>query len=162
MNSGGALIRTRTRIVPVTLTCFTDGLAAGEIIADTQLVANAFPDVDCAGILQSLTIYDVDDLTAYDFEVFIHRTSTSLGTEGAAISMSDANVVLAELKVITFDATDDVTDLINGKMYQKTNLGIPIRSVVSTADLYISAVCLSGTPDHTAAGLIAVLGILPD
>jgi hypothetical protein len=158
-----ALPGTRTRIIPVTLSVDTAALIAHDVIADTQVVTDAFLEYDGTGILQSVTVYDADDETAFDFDIYIHRTSTSLGSENGAISISDANAVAAQLKRISFSASDDVNDLINSKMYQRDNLGIAIQAAVGTRDLYISMVCRSGTPDFTAAtDVVVVLGILLD
>jgi hypothetical protein len=151
-----------TRIVPVTLSVDTGALIADDVIADTQVVSDALACQDGTGILQSVTVFDLDDETAFDFDIFIHRTSTSLGTENGVISISDADAVAAELKCVSFEAADAI-DLVNSKMYQKANLGLPVRAVLGTPDLYISMVCRSGTPDFTAAtDVVVVLGFLCD
>lgn len=154
--------RQNTQFTSVTLTPAADTYAAGDVVADTQIVSACVNKDDGAGVLHSVTVFDVDDQAAYDLDINIHRTSTSLGTEGSAISISAANAAAAELKTISFDSTTDVIDFINCKKYEKTGLNIPIRAVSGADDIYISAVCRSGTPTHTTSGLIVVIGILND
>ncbi len=151
-----------TRIIPVVLSADTSAFANGDVIADTQLVSNVFRENDGKGMLESVTVFDADDQTAYDFDVYILRANVSMGTENAAISITDANAVAAELKRVVFTGSTDAGDLINSKMYQKAALGIPVRAALSSRDLYIAMVCRTGTPTHTAAGITVVLGFRID
>jgi hypothetical protein len=161
MNSGGALVRTRTRIIPVTLSVHTSAFQADDVMADTQAITNAFVDIDGTGIVQAIAVFDPDDQTAYDFDINFHRTSTSLGTENSAISISDANLYAAEVEAVAL-TTDDVKDFANGKAYYKRNVGLPVRSVAGSMDLYISMVCRSGTPTHAGGSIPVLVKILLD
>jgi hypothetical protein len=113
------------------------------------------------GVLQSIAVFDPDDNTPFTFYIGIHRTSTSLGSENGGITISDANAAAGIIHFVSF-ATTDCIDLINGRMYQKSNLGIPIHAVSGTDDLYVSMVCLVGTPTFAGGAVTVVLGILQD
>ena len=150
-------------MIPVTLSLDNGNVyAPGDVLANTQQIDAALRKVDGTGVLQSIQVFDADDQTGYDFDVYIHRTSTSMGNENSPVSISAANAILAELKKVEFLTADHMTDLVNCKLYQRDNLGIPIRAVSGTDDIYISTVLRSGTPTHTTNGVTVVLGILLD
>jgi hypothetical protein len=150
-----------TVIKSVTLSTDTSAYANGDVIADTQQVDAAFRIADGTGVLQAISVFDADDQTPYSFTIYIHRTSTSIGTENAGISISDANAAAGIIGAVSF-AAGDCFDLINGRMYFRSGLGIPISAVSGTDDLYISMVCVLGTPTHTASGITVLLHILQD
>jgi len=150
-----------TVLKTITMTADTGAIGAADIIADTQQLDAAFRVTDGTGILQSIAVFDPDDNAAYSFYVGIHRTSTSLGSENGGITISDANAAAGIIAFVPF-ATTDCIDLINGKMYQKFNLGIPIQAASGTDDLYVSVVSLTGTPTHGGGSIPIVLGILQD
>lgn len=151
----------KTVIKTITMTATTSILAAADIIADTQQLDAAFRVTDGTGVLQSMTVFDPDDNAAFAFDVYIHRTTTSMGTENSGISISDANAAAGIIGVVSF-ATTDAKDLINGRMYHKTNLGIPVSAVSGTDDLYFSVVNGSGTPTFAGGSIPIVVGILLD
>jgi hypothetical protein len=65
----------------ITMTADTGAMGAADIIADTQQLDAALRKTDGTGVLQSLTVFDPDDNTAFAFDVYIHNTSTSMGSE---------------------------------------------------------------------------------
>lgn len=145
----------------VNLSTDTVAYANGDIIADTQQVDAALRVADGTGILESIGVFDADDQTPYSFTIYIHRTSTSMGTENAAISITDANAAAGIIGAVSF-TSGDCFDLINGRYYFRTGLSIPLVAVSGTDDIYISMVCVVGTPTHTATGINVVLGIRQD
>jgi hypothetical protein len=151
----------KTVVKTITMTATTTILAAADIIADTQQMDAALRVTDGTGVIQSMTVFDPDDNAAFAFDVYIHNTSTSMGTENAAISISDANAAAGILGVVSF-ATTDAKDLINGRMYHKANLGIPVTAVSGTDDLYFSVVNGSGTPTFAGGSMPIRVGILQD
>jgi hypothetical protein len=150
-----------TVLKSIALTADTSIMANADIIADTQQLDGAFRIADGTGVLQSIAVFDPDDNTPFTFYIGIHRTSTSLGSENGGITISDANAAAGIIHFVSF-ATTDCIDLINGRMYQKSNLGIPIHAVSGTDDLYVSMVCLVGTPTFAGGAVTVVLGILQD
>jgi hypothetical protein len=163
MASDQTLIGTggNTVISTITMTADTSIMAAAEIIADTQQLDAAFRISDGTGVLQSMTVFDPDDNTAFAFDVYIHSTSTSMGTENQGITITDANAAAGILGVVSF-TTSDAKDLINGRMYHKSNIGLPIKAASGTDDLYVSIVNGSGTPTFAGGSIPIRLGILRD
>jgi hypothetical protein len=151
----------RTVVKTITMTATTSVLASADVIADTQQLDAAFRKADGTGVLQSLTVFDPDDNAAFAFDVYVHNTSTSIGTENAAISISDANASAGILGVISF-ATTDAKDLINGRMYHKANIGLAVTAVSGTDDLYFSIVNGSGTPTFAGGNIPMRVGLLLD
>jgi hypothetical protein len=143
------------------MTATTTILAAADIIATTQQLDAAFRIADGTGVLQSVTVFDYDDNTAFDFLVYIHSTTVSMGTENAGITIADADASAGIIGVISF-ANTDAKDLINGRMYHKSNIGLPIYAVTGTDDLYVSVVNGSGTPTFAGGSIPIRLGILRD
>ena len=150
-----------TVVKTITMTADTAIMASADIIADTQQLDAAFRKADGTGVLQSVTVFDPDDNAAFAFDVYIHSTSTSMGSENAAISITDANAAAGIIGVISFAITD-AKDLINGRMYHKSNIGLPIYAVSGTDDLYVSVVNGSGTPTFAGGSIPIRLGILRD
>lgn len=151
----------KTVVKTITMTATTTILASADIIADTQQMDAALRVTDGTGVIQSMTVFDPDDNAAFAFDVYIHNTSTSMGTENSGITISDANAAAGILGVVSF-ATTDAKDLINGRMYHKANLGIPVTAVSGTDDLYFSIVNGSGTPTFAGGSIPIRVGILQD
>ena len=146
--------------IDVTLTCDTSILAVGDVIADSQIIAACVRANDAAGVLHSIAMIDIDDQgTAVDL-IFM-KTSTSVGTENAAISISAANMALGYLGHVAIAAAD-YYDAINSQVVVKTNVGLAIEPATGTDDIYVAAVCRSGTPTYTASGLQLRLGFIAD
>lgn len=151
----------KTVVKTITMSTTTTVLASADIIADTQQMDGALRVTDGTGVIQSMTVFDPDDNAAFAFDVYIHNTSTSMGTENSGITISDANAAAGILGVVSF-ATTDAKDLINGRMYHKANLGIPVTAVSGTDDLYFSVVNGSGTPTFAGGSMPIRVGILQD
>jgi hypothetical protein len=145
----------------ITMTADTAIMASADIIADTQQMDAAFRKTDGTGIINSITVFDPDDNAAFAFDLYVHRTSTSMGSENSGITISDANAAAGIIGVVSF-ATTDAKDLINGRMYHKSNLGLVVSAVSGTDDLYFSLVNGSGTPTFAGGSIPVVVGILQD
>lgn len=145
----------------ITMTADTAIMASADIIADTQQMDAAFRKTDGTGVINSITVFDPDDNTAFAFDLYVHRTSTSMGSENAGITISDANAAAGIIGVVSF-ATTDAKDLINGRMYHKSNLGLVVSAVSGTDDLYFSLVNGSGTPTFAGGSIPVVVGMLQD
>lgn len=147
------------KLIDVTFSPDTSALAAGDLAADTQEIANAFDMADQIGVLDSLILFDEDDNgTAPNLDIYFLDSSGSLGTENAAPSATDAvaRTVLGKVSVVTADWTD----LGGAKCATIKNVGLIIKAASGTRSLYAAVVCgATTTPTFTAAGLKARLGI---
>lgn len=146
------------REVTVTFTLDTNIYAAGDVLADRQILNSVVRAADAKGYLVGITILDEDDQAAAGMDVYLLSADVTLGTENAAISISDANArnILGVVPI----ASGDWKDLINSKMAHKvsgdTGLPMPITPVSGTDDVYIALVT-AGTPTQTANGITARL-----
>ena len=144
-------------LVPVTLTCDTSILADDDVIADTQEVTNAF-DADGFARFQSLILIDEDD-QKQDVDILFFNGSGTLGTENSGASISDANArnYLGKVSILIAD----YLDLGGVAVAQAVNCGLILKAKdLATPSLYVAAVCRSGTPTYTAAGLKLRLGLI--
>lgn len=149
----------KTVLFPVTLSASTGAQAVGTLIADTQVLTSLFRVSDGTGILNSIQVIDQDDnKQAIDF--YFVTANVSLGTEGSAVSITDANAL--ELVGPFSIAAADYKDLGGVSVAKITGLGQAIKANSGTADGYIAAVCASGTPTYTASGIKIRLGVLLD
>jgi hypothetical protein len=149
----------RTMITDIDMTIPTTSVAAGAVLADTQIVANVFRAADTGGYVQSVTIIDKDDVGAAVDLVFFDA-NVSLGTEGAAASLSDANAerVLAVVRI----GTSDFVDFGGVRVASVTGMAIPLKPISGTASIAIAA--RQGAAAATrASGLLRVrLGVIQD
>jgi hypothetical protein len=139
----------------------TSAYAAGDVLfTATVKLQDVFPHAADlqknvpAVHLHSINIVDKDDQTAYDIDVVFLRSNVSLGTVNAAISISDANAVEI-VGVVQLTAASHSYDLINSKVYHRSQQAFGVMGgLVSSRDLYVSAVVRSSTPTHTASGQV--------
>lgn len=91
-----------TTVLDVTFTTDTAAYAAGDVLADTQEITNAFRVAGDSAIVYSMEFQDKADQGAA-FDVVFFRASVSLGTENSApdISDSDAESILGIIPVST-------------------------------------------------------------
>lgn len=148
-----------TSIVDVTLTLDTLAYAAGDVLADTQAVTDVFRAIDLGGILQSVEVFSLDDISD-DFHLFILDNNVSLGTENSApnISDTDALAIIAKVSV----AAADYADLGGVRVAHLGGLGRIVRPAAGTTTLYLAALNGVGTPTHTANGIKLRLGLVLD
>lgn len=150
----------KTAVVSVTLSTDTSAYASGDLIADTQQIDAFFRKTDGTGVINSITIIDEDNQGAAFYIVFM-STSTSLGTENSAPNISDANLT-AGLQGIIAVATSDYVTLSGAKVATIKNIGLPVKAVSGTDDIYIAVLNATGTPTYTASGLEMRIGVLLD
>lgn len=150
VSANGAMVTTGSiSLVEVTLSTDTSIYANGDVLADFQEITNFFPVAGGTATIKSVTVIDEDDQgTALD--LYVSRTGGTLGTENAAISISDANA--REVQVLAVVLAADFVDTINSRIATKTKLDVIVGGGASTS-LWIGAVVRSGTPTYTASGL---------
>lgn len=155
------------RYVEVTLSTDTSAYAAGEVIADTQIVSTAMRQNDAQGLLQSITVIDQDDQKAALY-IYLLSANVSMGTENSAPSISDANAleILGPPIFIPSGAYDASTnpngyyDLGGASIAGRDGVGKAVKPATGTDDLYVAVVNGSGTPTYSATGLKLRLGFL--
>jgi hypothetical protein len=153
----GVLIETTSTVLDLTLSLDTSAYADGDVLAATQEVSNAVRESGGSGVLQSIVVVDKDD-QGEALDIVIFDSSATLGTENAAVSISDADAAKI-LGIVEVLATDYV-DLVNSQLVTKDNLGIVVEASGS-ASLYVAAIS-RGTGTYTASGIVLRLGILQD
>lgn len=148
-----------TVIKDVTLSLDTSIYAATDLAADTQQVDAALRISDGTGILQSVMVIDQDD-QVWSGDLYIMDANQTMGTENSAPSISDANALVI-LGIVSFLSTD-FKDLGGVKVASRAGIGLPIKAVSGTDDIYVALVLTTGTPTFTASGIKLRLGILQD
>lgn len=144
----------------ITMSADTGVLASGDLIADTQQYDAFFRKTDGTGVINSITIAEKDAQGAA-YYIYIHRTSTSMGTENNAPNISDANFVAGIQHIISVATTDFVA--VSGvKVATLRNLGLPVMAVSGTDDLYFSIVNSTGTPTYASGEIQLGIGVLLD
>jgi hypothetical protein len=144
----------------VAMSTDTSAYASGDLIADTQQLDAFFNKTDGCGVINSITIID-QDAQGVALYVLFHKTSTSMGTENSAPNISDANAVSGIQGIVAVATTDYVT--VSGtKVACIKNIGLPVKAVSGTDDLYVSVLNATGTPTFTATGLNLIIGGLLD
>jgi hypothetical protein len=146
-------------VVEVTLSLDTGAYAADDVLAATQEVASAARVNGGKIVLQSVVLLDEDD-NSDEIDLVFLKTNVALGTENAAVSITDANA--REIMGVVNVGTADYVDLVGSQV------AIPeFNPIVMTADagatsIYVAAILRSGTPTHTASGIQLMLGFLRD
>jgi hypothetical protein len=153
-------VGSKSAVVAVTLSTDTAAYASGDLIADTQQIDAFFRKADGTGIINSINIIDEDAQGVALYIIFM-STSTSLGTENSAPNISDANLTAGFQGIVSVATTDYVT-ISGAKVATIRNIGLPVKAVSGTDDLYIAVLNATGTPTFTAAGLEMRIGVLLD
>lgn len=150
----------KTAVVAVTLSTDTAAYASGDLIADTQQIDAFFRKTDGTGVINSINIIDEDNQGVALYIIFM-STSTSLGTENSAPNITDANLTAGFQGIVSVATTDYVT-ISGAKVATIKNIGLPVKAVSGTDDIYIAVLNATGTPTFTASGLEMRIGVLLD
>lgn len=150
-------VETDIKYVDVTLSLHTTAGVALDLLADAQIVAACTRANDVESLLQSIVVIDEDDNKAAIRLIFL-SASTSLGTEGDAIAMSDS--MLREVLGVVDIAAGDYFDFGGGSIVNKNGVGIVCKPASGTDDIYVAAQLTTGTPTYTASGIRLRLGFI--
>jgi len=139
----------KTKTVEVTFSLDTSIYASGDVLADTQLIAGAMRMRDLTGVMSGFTLMDEDD-QGIELDVVILSENVSIGTENAAVSVTDANArqILGIINV----ASTDWKDLGGVRVATVRNVNLPVKPASQTQDLYVALIA-RGTPTHTVSGI---------
>lgn len=150
----------KTIIFDLTLSVDTAAYGSGDLIAETQQCDGFFRKTDGTGVIQSITVVDEADQKAAIYIVFL-SSNVSMGSENSAPSISDANSNHV-LGIVSVAATDYV-DLGGTSVATVRNIGLPVKAVSGTDDLYVAVISNASTPDYVNADdLILRIGALLD
>ena len=149
-------IYTLDNVYEATLSLDTNAYADGDVLADTQsLDANAFPAVGGKLIVNKIVVMDLDN-NGGAFDIVLLRSNTSLGTENAAITISDANAPEI-LMVIPVYATDYKS--FTQFKWATVDVNRIIKAASASTALYIAAVSRD-TKTYTASGIKVRVGVV--
>ena len=137
----------------------TNTCSDGEIIFDNEKIENLVAVKGGSCILQSVSILDDDDKGA-SIDLIFFSSSSSLGTEGSAISAADGAVPDAIIGVVN---VSNYCDGVNWTFGHKENIGLVLKAASDSRDIYVAAVNRSGADQtYTAAGLLLKFGVVQD
>lgn len=152
-------VTTSSRIVDVTLSLDTSAAyAAGDVLADTQVVSNALRIINGNGLLNSVVVLDEDNQNQALDLVFL-SSNVSIGTENSAVSVTDANArnILGIVRINSYDWIS----LGGVGVATITGLTLGLQAASGSPDLYLAAITRSA-PTHTASGIRLRLNIITD
>jgi len=140
----------------ITITCSLDtsAYASGDVLFDTQEIANAVRNNGETCILQSIHVVDIDDQKV-EMDLVFFNANTSLGIENAAPDIDDTEV-LTTLGVVN---VKNYVDLGEASTATVTGIGLPLKAGAATTSLWVAGIT-RGTPTHTASGLQISFGFL--
>ena len=150
----------KSAVPTLAMTTDTAAYASGDLIADTQQLDAFFRKTDGTGVINSINIVD-KDAQGVAFYIVVMKTSTSLGTENSAPNISDANMAAGFQGIVTLAASDYKT-ISGAKVATIRNIGLPVKAVAGTDDIYVAILNATGTPTFTATGLELSFGVLLD
>lgn len=147
------------QLYELTLSLDTNVYADGDVLADTQEIANVFRCPSGYGYLMGLTVLDKDDQGGALDIVFL-RTNQSIGTENAALNLSDA--AADEIITIVEIAAGDYVDLINSQIVTKNQAdeGMGVLLVPDSDDSLFVAAISRDAKTYTASGITLKIGML--
>lgn len=144
------------RYIDVTLSLDTAAYATGDVMADTQVVGGITTEADSTTELKSIQVLDEDD-QGIAFDIVLLGGAGSIGTENAAVSVTDA--VARDIQGLVSVASGDYMDLGGCRSATKPNIGIVVRTAPGTRDIYVATIS-RGSPTYTAAGVRLRMGFV--
>jgi hypothetical protein len=151
-------VGSNSAILEVTLSLDTGIYASGDVLAATQVVTGAMRVNAGTAIWQSLILLDKDD-QAGALDIVLLQTNVAIGTENAAVSITDASA--DEILGVVEIAAGDYVDLVGSQIVQKDGIGVVVAAPAATKDLYVAAISRDAKT-YTAAGITLKLGFLRD
>lgn len=149
------ITRGTSQVLDLTLSLDTSAYASGDVLADTQELASAAPVNAGHALLHSLVINDKDD-QGQALDVVFLRSNVSIGTENAAVSITDANA--DEILGIVQVSSSDFIDLGGCRVATLSGLGLVLEAGAATTSVYVAAIS-RGTGTYTASGITMRIGL---
>jgi len=138
------------RLVDFTPVLDTSAYANNDVLFDAQLISGLCFDKDRACILDHAVLIDKDD-QGVAVDLYFFSSQVVFGTANGAVAISDTDL-LAGCGKISF-ATGDYTDLGGARIAVKSNLGLIIKPVSASNDIYVAGILGVSTPTFTASGI---------
>jgi hypothetical protein len=151
---------TKSDVIDLTLTTDTNAYSAADVVAATQELAGAVLSLGGTAVVQSITLLDQADQTPAGYLLYFLKTNVAIGTENAAVSISDTNAIQI-LGVVSIAAADFV-DLIGSRLACVKNIGLPIKAASDSTSVFVALVSVDATPTLAADSLRLKVGLLQD
>jgi hypothetical protein len=144
-------------VLDLVLSTDTTQYASGGVLADTQELTGAVRVKGGTARLESLKITDADD-QGQALDVVFLKTNVSIGTENAAVSISDADAkeILGIIQVFGSDFLDLGGVRVATVPIDRT---IMLKAGTASTSIYVAAIS-RGTGTYSASGLSMKIGIL--
>ena len=155
-SSAVPLLSSTANFADLVLSLDTSAYASGDVLAETQEIANAVPTPGGATALHSLMVIDKDD-QGQGLDLVFFSADVSLGAENAAVSISDADAV-AILGIVSVAASDFI-DLGGCRVASIKSIGLALRAADASRSIYVAAIS-RGTGTYSAAGLVLRFGFI--
>jgi hypothetical protein len=149
-----------SQVLDLTLTTDTSAYASGDLIADTQELANAVTFNGGTAVVQNIVLLDRADQTAAAIYLVFLKTNVTLGTENSAPSISDDNAGNV-LGIVKIESTDWF-DLGGAKVATVRNIGLLVEAAADSTSIYVGVINDAGTPTFAADSLRLKVGVLQD
>lgn len=144
------------RLVNFTPTLDTNIYANNDTLFDSQLVSSLFYDKDRPMILDHLVAFDKADL-GVAMDLYFLSANVVFGTVNSGPSISDTDIV--NICGLVSIATGDWKDLGGARVAVKSNLGLILKPVSASQDIYMAAQLGASTPTFAASDLVFRLGM---
>jgi hypothetical protein len=144
-------------LIDLTLSLDTNIYADGDVLADTQEIADAVLADGGRAMLESIALIDEDD-QGIALDLVFFSANRSLGAENGAPNISDANArdCLGKVSI----ATGDFVDFGGVRVATKTGIGLLLEAAAGSRSLWVGAITRGGTPTYTASGIKLKLGLV--
>ena len=150
---GNPVVAEPGTVVDVTLSVPAEAVDDNDVLAATQEIPNVFRRKGGAAILQSLVVLDEAD-QGVEMDLVFLDSDVAIGTEDAAVSITDANArqIIGVVNVATY------TDFINSQVATVDDIGLMLKGDPGSSSLFIAAIT-RGTPTYAADSLKIKLGL---
>ncbi len=136
------------RLINFTPVVDTGAYSSGDVLFDTTVIIGALFDKNRPMILDTLVAFDKSD-AANIVDIYFLSANVVMGTFNGAPSISDADIL--NICGLVSIAAADWKDLGGARVAVKTNLGLILKPVADTTDIYCAGVLGAVTPTFGAA-----------
>lgn len=144
-------------ILQLTLSTDTNIYASGDVLADTQELANASRQVGGKLSIRSVVVYD-KGLQSQPFDLVFFRSNVALGTENATPSITAANAKEI-MGVVPILANDYIDFGLSHVAHVPVSNEILIKTASDSRSIYIGAMS-RGAGTYAADDLTITIGIV--
>jgi len=142
-------------VLDLTLSLDTNIYADADVLAATQEVPLAFSAPGGTLTLRNVVVLDEDD-QGIAFDILFLNAASSIGTENAAVSVTDAlaRTIIGRVSV----AGGDYYDLVANRLAVVSNINQVLRAAEGSTSLYVA--CVSrGAGTYSASGIKLKFGV---